>query len=372
MSVPAAGDLREAFDRPGHGTVGIEEELMVLDSNTLDLAPRADELLAALDGDSRFKPELVAAQIELITPPAETVGEAAANLREGRRRLSAAAEGELLLAGAGTHPFTAGAGALSTAERYAHTREEYGCVAQRQLVFGLHAHVRVNGADRAVAVYNGMRSYLPEVAALAANAPYHEGRDSGLASIRPKISELLPRQGVPPPLSCMEELADALSWSERAGALEHPGAWWWELRLHPVYGTIEVRVPDQQTTVAESCAIAGLVHALVADLAARHDRGEPPPVHPQWRIEENRWSACRHGLDGTLADLESGERRPARERLRELIANLEPAAADLGCSDELAAARDMTERTGAERQRAVAAERGAVGLAQWLTERFCA
>jgi carboxylate-amine ligase len=372
LSVPTAADLRAAFDRPGHGTIGIEEELMVLDPQTLDLAPQADELLAALDGDSRFKPELVAAQIELITPPASTVGQAGAHLREGRRRLSTAAGGELLLAGAGTHPFTASGGVLSSAGRYRRTREEYGCVARRQLVFGLHAHVRVRGAERAVAVYNGMRSHLPELAALAANAPFHEGRDTGLASIRPKISELLPRQGVPPALSGLEELADALAWSERAGALEDPGGWWWELRLHPLHGTIEVRVPDQQTTVAESCAIAGFVHALVLDLAARHDGGEPPHAHPAWRIEENRWSACRHGLDGTLADLDTGEPRPARERLRELIARLEPAAATLGCSGELSAALEMTECSGAERQRSVAAGGGAVGLTEWLADRFCA
>ena len=372
MTLPDATELRAAFDRPGHGTVGIEEELMVLDPQTLDLAPRADALLAELEGDARFKPELIAAQIELITPATDTVAEAAVHLAEGRRRLLAAAGGELLLAGAGTHPFTAAEGVLSPSERYRHTREEYGRVASRQLVFGLHAHVRVRGAERAVAVYNAMRSYLPEIAALAANAPFYEGRDTGLASIRPKISELLPRQGVPPALGDLEELADALAWSARAGALEKSGAWWWELRLHPLHGTVEVRVPDQQTTVAESGALAAVVHALVLDLAARHDRGERLPVHPTWRIEENRWSACRHGLDGTLADLDSGEPQPTRDRLRALISRLAPTADAIGCAAELSDALRMTDRSGAERQRSIAAEGGAVTLARWLAERFCA
>lgn len=259
---------------------------------------------------------------------------------------------------------------LNPAERYRRTREEYSWVACRQLVFGLHVHVRVRGADRAVGVYNGMRSLLPELAALAANAPFHEGRDTGLASIRPKLSEFLPRQGVPPVLSDVDELADALSWSARAGAIQEAGAWWWELRLHPVHGTVELRVPDQQTTVSESCAIAAVVHSLVADLAARHDAGERPPAHPEWRIEENRWAACRHGLEGTRADLDTGEPRPARERLRELIAGLEPRAAALGCSAELTAALRMTARTGAERHRSVASEGGARELARWLANRF--
>jgi len=370
--VPSAERLREVFDRAGQDGVGIEEELMVLDPETLDLAPRADELLASLAGDSRFKPELVAAQVEQVTTPVATVAAAAAQLEAGRRRLGEAAGGKLLLAGAGAHPFAAESGVLNTAERYRHTREEYACVARRQLVFGLHVHVRVRGAERAVAVYNGMRSYLPEVAALAANAPFYSGRDTGLASIRPKVSELLPRQGVPPAFADLEDLARALSFTARARAHASPRTWWWELRLHPFHGTVEVRVADQQSTVGETAAVAAFTHSLVAHLAARHDGGEPVPIHSTWRIEENRWSACRHGLDGTLADLETGERRPARDRLRELLSELEPTAAGIGCSAELAAALRLTETGGAERQRSVAVERGVQGLARWLAERFSA
>jgi len=133
---------------------------------------------------------------------------------------------------------------------------------------------------------------------------------------------------------------------------------------------VEVRVADQQSTVAQTAAVAAVVQSLVARLAARHDEGERPAVHSTWRIEENRWSACRHGVEGTLADLETGERRPARDRLRELISDLRPTAAALGCADELAAALRLTECTGAQRQRVVAAEGGMKGLARWLAESF--
>jgi carboxylate-amine ligase len=212
----------------------------------------------------------------------------------------------------------------------------------------------VTGAERAVAVFNALRSYLPELAALAANAPFHEGHDSEMASIRPKISEGLPRQGVPPPVADIDELAGAL----------------WELRLHPVLGTVEVRAPDQQTTVGETAAVAAVVHALVADLAARHDAGESLAVHPSWRIAENRWAAGRYGLAGTLADLDTGARQPTRERVMALLDRLGPRATDQGCDRELAGARLMALQNGAERQRAVAGEGDLRALVGWLADRF--
>ena len=343
---------------------------MVLDPETFDLAPRASELLEGLEADPRFKPELVSGQVELVTTPSATVGDAAAQLEEGRRTLVRAANGGLALAGAGAHPFTSETGVLNRAERYSHTRREYGWVARRQLVFGLHVHVRVPGAQRAVAVYNGLRSYLPELAGLAANAPFYRGVDTGLASIRPKISEMLPRQGVPPALTGLDDLAAALAWGTRAGALPGPRTWWWELRLHPFHGTVELRVPDQQTTVAETAAIAAVAHSLTAYLAARHDAGERLRNHPTWRIEENRWSACRHGLEGTLADLDTGAPRPARERVQQVLSELERTAARLGCSKELAMARALTDATGAQRQRQIGSEGGAQEVARWLASRF--
>ena len=356
-------DLRRLFDegadRPP--TIGVEEELMLLDPETLDLTPRAADVLDRLGGDPRFKPELPASQLELLTDPVDGLGDLAAQLAAGRRDLASAAEGIALLAGSGAHPFAAPEGELNQTAAYRLTREEYGLVARRQLVFGLHVHVRVGGAERSLAVYNALRSQLGEIAALAANAPLHDGRDTGLASIRPKISETLPRQGIPPAFSSVEELAGALEWAAASGAAPEPRMWWWELRLHPVHGTIEVRVPDQQTSVAETVGVAALVRELVLGLAARHDAGERLPVHPSWRIGENRWSAARHGLDGSMADLETGARTPTRERLLEIIG-------DLGAE----AARPLATENGAIRQRRWAAESGAVGAVRALADRFLA
>ena len=362
--------LKNLFDSgaPDAPTMGVEEELMLLDPSTLDLAPRAAEVLRRVDADRRFKPELPAAQLELLTSPVAELGELEAELAAARRDLAAAAEGIGVLAGSGAHPFASAEGDLNQAETYRLTREEYGPVARRQLVFGLHVHVRIGGGDRSVAVYNAMRSYLGEIAALAANAPLHAGRDTGMASIRPKISETLPRQGVPPAFDSLDEFAAALEWAAAAGVAPEPRMWWWELRLHPVHGTIEARAPDQQTTVAETVAVAAFVRARVLDLAARHDAGERLRTDPSWRIGENRWSAARHGLEGTMADLATGERVPTRERLVGLIDRLEGSGA-AGPSG-LGATRRLVEENGAIRQRARAREAGVVEATRELADRF--
>jgi len=374
-SVPTlrAPSLRDAFDAPRAPTIGIEEELMLLDPQTLDLAPQCEQVLTSLAGDTRFKPELIAAQIETVTPPRRTVGDAAQVLREARRDLLAALDGRALAGGAGVHPFTAALGELHGAERYNELATEFASIARRQLVFGLHVHVAVDGAERAVVVHDALRAYLPDLAGLAANAPFHEGRDSGLASVRPTISAMLPRQGVPPALGSWEAFERALSWGEGAGVLPAKQRWWWELRLHPTFGTIEVRVGDTQTTVDETAAYAAVVHSLVMWLAERATAGEQLPVAPTWRIAENRWWAARHGLDASFADLVTGEREPLRARLERLFDELAPVAARLGCAAELEHARALAAGPGgAARQRAVAERDGLEGLAAWLAGRLLA
>lgn len=371
LDLPTAAELRRRFDAAGGFTVGVEEETMLLDPETLDLAPRAAAVLARLDGDRRFKPELPAAQLEIATAPAATVSEAVAQLAAGRRDLAAAADGIALPAVAGVHPFAAAEGELSAGERYEQLLDRYGPIARRQLVASLQVHVAVGGAGRSLAVCNALRARLPELAALAANAPFHDGRDSGLASVRPTISALLPRQGLPPRIDSWEAFAAGLRWGAVAGAVQSPRAWWWELRPHAAFGTLELRVPDAQTTVAEAAGVIAVAQALAATLAERWDAGEPIDADvPEWRIAENRFAALRHGLDATLADVETGEPLPARERLAALLEEIAPAAERLGCRPQLAEARALVAENGAIRQRAVAAERGLHGLTGWLAERF--
>jgi glutamate---cysteine ligase / carboxylate-amine ligase len=340
----ASTDLRRLFDSVEPLTVGLEEEVWLLDAETLDLLPRADDLLARLEGDPRFKPELPAAQLEIATAPAASAEQALQQLAAARRDLAAAAEGFCRLACSGVHPFAAPSGELNGAPRYAGIIEEYGAIARRQLVSALQVHVAVGGAERTLAVHNALREYLPDLAALAANAAVYEGGDTGLASVRPSISALLPRQNVPPVIE---------SWDAHARALEALGEarlWWWELRPHPAYGTLEVRVPDAQASVPEAAAVVDVVCRLVGELVERADAGDLPPPVEAWRIAENRWSAMRYGLEGEMADPRTGEREPTRERVARLGWRL--------------------ESNGSARQRAVFAESGAVGVARALADAF--
>jgi carboxylate-amine ligase len=363
-------ELRASFDAATAYTVGIEDEVMLLDPDTLELATRAGDVLAKLDGDPQFKLELPASQLEILGPPGPRVADAATAVLNGRRKLADATSGLVRLASAGVHPFSSGTGKLNRGPRYDRTVHEYGALARRQLVCALQVHVAVGDGDRALATYNAARSFLPLLAALAANAPFYEGDDTGLASVRPKLAELLPRQGVPPRLDGWETYASALRWGARVGPFPDAGAWWWELRPHPRYGTLEFRVPDGQTTVADAAAIAAAAQALVAWLDSRLAAGEELAVAPSWRIAENRWSACRHGVEGTMADLQSGEQRPTRIWLTELLDTLEPVARGLGAGNELDHARAMVEVNPAMAQRRVAAAEGMTGLARWLAARF--
>ncbi len=343
---------------------------MLLHPETLDLAPRARDVLDRLRGEAAFKLEMPASQLEIVTPPRAGVPEAAWDLAEGRRRLLAAADGLVRPAAAGAHPFAAPVGQLNPGERNRGMVDEYGDVARRQLVCALQVHVAVGGPDRTLAVYNALRGYLPEVAALAAAAPFHAGRPTGLASVRPTISQMLPRQGVPAPIGSWEELAADLRWGAESGTVPDSRRWWWELRPNPSFGTLEVRVPDAQAAVADAAAVAGFVHALVAWLAERYENGEALPVAPTWRIAENSWSASRNGVEGTLADLETGRRAPTRERLHAVLDRLDPVGTRLGCAAELREARGLVEENGAIRQRRIGEERGPVEVARWLCARF--
>jgi glutamate---cysteine ligase / carboxylate-amine ligase len=273
-------------------------------------------------------------------------------------------------AAAGVHPFSAVEGSLNSGPRYGRTASEYGIVARSQLVCALQIHVAVGGAARTLAVYNALRSYLPELAALACNSPVYQGQVTGLASVRPKISELLSRQGIPPHFDSWDALARELTWGAASGAVPDEGGWWWELRPHPRFGTLELRVPDAQTTLADVASIATVAHALVVSLAESHHAGDSTACPPLWRIEENRWSACRHGVEGTLADLQTGKRRPTRAHLHELLDRLEPVADRFSSAKEIQHARTLVERNGAMLQHEVAAREGVVGLARWLADRF--
>ncbi len=371
-ALPDADALRAAFNAPQPYTVGIEDEVMLLDPDTLELTPVAQGLLGRCGQGDPFKLELPAAQLEIVPPISQSVDPLGEALLSARRTVATRGRGLVTLVSAGVHPLSSGIGELNHLPRYRRTLREYGVIATRQLVCALQVHVAVGDANAALAVYNAARSYLPLLAALSANAPIYEGCDTGLASVRPKLAGLLPRQGVPPALESWEVLAEAYRWGATAGAFSEPRTWWWELRPHPGYGTLEFRVPDAQSSVADATAIAALIQALVVWLAERHHSGEQFPIDPTWRIEQSSWSACRDGVAGTMADLRSGAQRSTSEALLELVEALEPVARRLGGSAGLERARGLATRNGAIVQREVFCQGGPRELMRWLVARFLA
>ena len=343
---------RALLDGVADHTIGVEEELMLLDPDTLDLLPAAARVRAELGDRVSLRTELAAAQVETASPVCATIGEAAQALARARRTLAPGVAGWARLAGAGTHPFAAPEGALIDDPKYAELIAEFPWVLPRQLVFGLHVHVAVRGADRALAVHNALRSHLPDVAVLAGNAPLHGGRDTGLASLRPKLSELLPRQGVPPAWSLVGGARGVRELGRDAAASSPPPASpGTSCAPTTSTGRSSCACPTPRARPRRRPACSRSPPRSSRWLAERHDAGERLPVHDAARIEENRWRAMRHGLGGTLLDLDSGEPQPARERVLALIDAVAPTADRLGGAAELGHARHACR---AQRRRAPA------------------
>lgn len=339
---------------------------MLVFHDTFELAPANADVISVVGGGPMFQRELRASQIEIITPVCGSAGEVMRHLVAARRQLVDATRGSIRLLAAGTHPLSSDSGEISAGERYRQIEDEYAWAVRRSLVCGLHVHVAVGQADRALAVFNALRSYLPEIAAISANSPFLDGEDTGLCSIRPKLSEALPRTGVPPEFASWEPFVAYVGWGRRGGLFPDASFLWWDLRPHPAHGTLELRVADCQTRVEDAAAILALVHCLVVWLGERHADGEALPVHPTHWIAENSWRALRYGVSGQLVDLSSGRREPTRERIASLVDRLEETGRRLGCRDELAGVRVLIAGNGSDRQRYVADREGMPGLLEWL------
>jgi carboxylate-amine ligase len=356
-----AAMLRSLISSTVAGTVGLEEELLLVARGSwlpVDVAA-----VVAGIGDPRVKPELPACQLEIATSVHENVVEAVEELRSCRALVAAACGPDLAAIAAPVHPLLEGPTALSATERAAGLGVRYREVIGRQLVSSLQVHLAFGDADCTLGVYHALRDLLPELAALAGAAPFTAGRDTGLCSVRPVIASQLPRQGVPPIISSWKQFADDLVWAVRGGALTDASEWWWELRPHLRYGTLELRVLDVQATVDRTSAITRFVHALAARLADLHYLGELQPPSPTWRIAENRWAALRDGVRGELLDLRTGESRSTLLRLRDLINAAEPYAP--GGLDDV---RAMVDHPPVEHLRALGPER----VVPWLAEVFTA
>jgi glutamate---cysteine ligase / carboxylate-amine ligase len=270
-------------------------------------------------------------------------------------------------AGVGAHPFAVPWSDIGSAARYQALLAEHQLgIRLGALAAGLHVHLGVAGADRSLAVHNALRSLMPALMALSANAPFIAGMDSGLATVRCTLADALPRHGTGPAFRDWNAFQASLEWGRVSGAVPDTSRYWWDCRLNTRTGTVEVRALDAQASLDDAEALIGLVHAAVADLCRRYDAGERLPVHDTLAIEENRWRAARWGLEGELVDLETARLAPARQLIGDLLTRLGAAAAVCGAERGFELAHRMLERDTPGEHRRIVAAHGLPGLCERL------
>ncbi len=346
-------------------SLGIEVELELVDVATGELASAATDILdelgeGHLGGEHpRAKHELFECTIEIITGVCHDVGEARADLEGTLAEVQAAAEARgLALLCSGTHPFSVWTDQqVSPNPRYARLVDEMQWMARRLQIFGVHVHVGVRSPEKVVAIAGALAGYIPHFLALSGSSPYWEGRDTGLASSRSKVFEGLPTAGLPAPLENWADFEQFMETLVSSQAISSVREVWWDIRPHPDFGTVELRMCDGIPTLSEVASVAALAQSLVAHLDALDDRGFTLPRHRDWILRQNKWRAGRHGLETDLIVDDHGRQEPMRRAIADLVDEVGPTAVRLGCADELAHVAKIVEvGPSYARQRRVAAE----------------
>jgi len=333
-------------------TIGVEEELMIIDRETLDLVNAIESLLQDSPRGA-IKPELMESVLEISTDPCANTTEAGQQLRALRRQVCESAEAKGLgIGSAGTHPFAMWEDQRIVARpRYRDLISALRFVARQELIFGMHVHVGLDDPDKAIFVANGMRVHVPVLVALSANSPFWRGDATGLVSTRVPIFRAFPRVGIPPAYDDWDDYARRIEFMVSSGVMEDYTYLWYDVRPHPRFGTVEIRAMDSQTRIEHTVGITALVQAMVKELAELYDTGRPLTPYPWEMLDENKWLASRHGLEGDIVDLPSNTRVNTAELARRLLARMREHAQDLGSSSDLEGIDDLLARgNGASRQ----------------------
>jgi glutamate---cysteine ligase / carboxylate-amine ligase len=347
--------LRLAYEQLESGedfTVAVEEEFGLLDTATLDLVNRFEEVKAAAAGtavDPHLVGELIASEVEVKTGRCGSFAEVPARMAERRAQLAAAVQPlGIGLCATGTHPWADWKEQrIIDTPHYRRNDELLRYVVWKNNTFGFHVHVGIRGADRAIAVHNGLRGFLPELLAVSASSPFVENVDTGLHSARTQIfTRFFPRCGVPDSYDGWAGFESYVRFLYESGSMTEHTQLWWSVRPHLAFPTVEIRICDGQPELDEAVSLAALTVALAARIARAVDEGETVALHPHRMIEENTWRAIRYGLSGGLIDLDTGDVLPARARIERLIEWVLPAAEEIGAASYLS----VPERNCAERQ----------------------
>lgn len=339
-------------------TLGIEEEFQIIDPETRELRSQIQQILA--DGKmllkEHVKPEMHQSVVELGTEICRDVEHAREQIIELRSELATVvARSGLKIASAGTHPFSHWADQLITAdERYARILQDMQQIARVNLIFGLHVHVGIPDREAGIDIMNQTRYFLPHIYALSVNSPFWLGQNTGLKAYRQMIFERFPRTGIPDAFESLSEYEDYLKLLVSTGCIDNAKKIWWDVRLHPFFDTIEFRICDAQSRLADTIALAAVMQAIVAKLSKLRIQNVTFRSYPRRLIDENRWRASRYGIDGKLIDFGRKCEVEERELLHEMLEFIAPEMIELGSHAELEQIEKiMSEGTGADRQLAV-------------------
>ena len=355
---PGGSVLDHNFGTGDPYTLGVEEEYMLLDGESFDLVQHVDTVLsAAQNGEltDRIGPELMQSVVEISTPVCNSVADVDTELRKLRGLVTGiAGERGMRVGSAGTHPFSLFERQRITArDRYRNLVDQLQYVARRELIFGLHIHVAVDDPEKAIKVTSALLLHLPDFLALSGNSPFWRGEATGLASSRQMVFAAFPRSGPPPRFRDYADYAEVVGQLEKTGCIADYTHIWWDIRLHPRLGTIEVRVMDAVTRVEETVALTAYVQALVKHYAERFESGAELPSFHRILISENKWLGARYGLEAPVMDLATGRRNrvPIAQLVRRTLRDIEPHARELGAERELEGVKDILAKgNGADRQ----------------------
>jgi carboxylate-amine ligase len=331
----------EAFESGRDFTVAVEEEFALLDPQSLELVNRFEELQAGAAGTplaDHLVGELIASEIEVRTGRCETFAQAVALMAERRRQLVELADRfEVLLCATGTHPWSPWQDQrIIDTPHYRRNDEVLRYVVWRNNSFGLHIHMGVRGADRAIRVVDGLRTFLPHLLAYSGSSPFVEGVYTHLHSARTQIfTRMFPRCGIPDAFGGWDAYERYVRFLYATASITEHTQLWWSVRPHLAFPTVEIRICDGQPELGEAQALAAFMYALAARILRAVDEGEPLPEHPHRLLEENFWRAIRHGLSGELIDLDTGDVRPARAEIERLLEWCLPVAEELGAASYL-------------------------------------
>lgn len=337
-------------------SIGIEEEYQTIDPVSFDLRSHINAEIIAKGKrqlDERIKAEMHQSVVEVGTGVCRNMQEARADIVNLRRSMVALAqENGLLLCAGGTHPFADWrVQDIYPDERYAKVVQDMQLVARSNLIFGLHVHVGVEDRETAIHLMNQMRYFLPHLLAISANSPFWIGMNTGLKSYRCKVFDKFPRTNIPDTFTSWADYEHFINVLVRTNCIDNAKKIWWDVRPHPFFSTIEVRICDIPMRVDESLALAALIQATVAKLYKLHASNQGFRMYSRALIMENKWRASRYGLDGMLIDFGREQEVPARDLMREYLTFVDDVLDELGSRSEVEYITTILERgNGAERQ----------------------